>query len=173
MIRSAIIVIACMVASLLAGLGLFELLAPDRTVRLLSGWVIVAHYSAARTGTSEVVFYVWTGAPEKVTVVVEEDLPDWFYEAGGFRACCMWGIDDDAGENWSTVRNGFQVASPVWFPPVGAVAIGAYPLSAFIRGPLRRRGRRRRGLCLGCGYDLTGNVSGLCPECASPVDRGK
>lgn len=27
---------------------------------------------------------------------------------------------------------------------------------------LRRRGL---GLCTGCGYDLTGNVSGRCPEC--------
>lgn len=31
----------------------------------------------------------------------------------------------------------------------------------------RRRAERRRstGLCLGCGYDLTGNVTGACPEC--------
>ena len=26
-----------------------------------------------------------------------------------------------------------------------------------------------RGRCLECGYDLTGNVSGVCPECATPV----
>jgi len=32
-------------------------------------------------------------------------------------------------------------------------------------GPLRRRRRRRRGLCAVCGYDLTGNESGICPEC--------
>ena len=25
--------------------------------------------------------------------------------------------------------------------------------------------RWARGLCVGCGYDLTGNVSGVCPEC--------
>ncbi|MDB5293091.1 MAG: hypothetical protein JWL69_4332 [Phycisphaerales bacterium] len=25
--------------------------------------------------------------------------------------------------------------------------------------------RRDRGLCPHCGYDLTGNVSGTCPEC--------
>lgn len=30
----------------------------------------------------------------------------------------------------------------------------------------------RRGiLCLGCGYDLTGNVSGICPECGLPVHK--
>ncbi len=41
----------------------------------------------------------------------------------------------------------------------------AYPTRAFIRGPLRRWRRSRRGECLACGYNLTGNVSGVCPEC--------
>ena len=27
-----------------------------------------------------------------------------------------------------------------------------------------------RGPCLGCGYDLYGNVSGTCPECGRPAD---
>jgi hypothetical protein len=27
--------------------------------------------------------------------------------------------------------------------------------------------RRSRGLCPSCGYDLTGNLSGTCPECGS------
>jgi hypothetical protein len=27
--------------------------------------------------------------------------------------------------------------------------------------------RRSRGLCLACGYDLTANVSGTCPECGT------
>ena len=31
--------------------------------------------------------------------------------------------------------------------------------------PMRRWRRKRRGLCLDCGYDLTGNASGACPEC--------
>ena len=41
----------------------------------------------------------------------------------------------------------------------------ACPTIAFIRGPLRRWRRRRKGLCVKCAYDLTGNVSGVCPEC--------
>lgn len=43
--------------------------------------------------------------------------------------------------------------------------LAAYPALAFIRGPLRRHRRRRKGLCLKCAYDLKGNVSGVCPEC--------
>lgn len=33
----------------------------------------------------------------------------------------------------------------------------------------RRLRRRRRGCCVACGYDLTGNVSGACPECGADV----
>jgi hypothetical protein len=29
----------------------------------------------------------------------------------------------------------------------------------------RAEWRRQRGQCPACGYDLTGNVSGVCPEC--------
>jgi len=29
--------------------------------------------------------------------------------------------------------------------------------------------RRANSLCLKCGYDLTGNVSGTCPECGGKV----
>ena len=45
------------------------------------------------------------------------------------------------------------------------VLFGVYPVTAFIRGPLRRWRRHRRGLCLRCGYNLEGNLSGVCPEC--------
>lgn len=27
------------------------------------------------------------------------------------------------------------------------------------------------GYCGKCGYDLTGNISGVCPECGTPVDK--
>jgi len=49
--------------------------------------------------------------------------------------------------------------------------IGLYPLIAFVQGPLRRWRRRRKGLCIKCGYDLTGNVSGTCMECGADLVR--
>lgn len=52
----------------------------------------------------------------------------------------------------------------LWF-----VVFGAYPAVWLFGGPWRRYRRRRRGLCLACGYDLTGNVSGVCPECGAKV----
>ena len=53
---------------------------------------------------------------------------------------------------------------PIWML---SLLLAVYPAIAFIRGPLRRHGRRQKGLCLNCGYDLTGNVSGACPECGT------
>ena len=53
---------------------------------------------------------------------------------------------------------------PQWIVPAVFVALPAARIS--------RRSRRRRAsgsACRGCGYDLTGNVSGVCPECGYDV----
>jgi hypothetical protein len=34
-----------------------------------------------------------------------------------------------------------------------------------MRDLIRRGRRRRRGLCVSCGYDLRGSMNGACPEC--------
>jgi len=48
--------------------------------------------------------------------------------------------------------------------------LGLWPLAAILRSPKHRReARRRRGLCTQCGYDLTGNMSGVCPECGQAI----
>lgn len=44
-------------------------------------------------------------------------------------------------------------------------------LASFARTTRCRR-RRRQGKCLRCGYDLTGNISGTCPECGTAVPTG-
>ena len=56
-----------------------------------------------------------------------------------------------------------------------ALLIGCYPLLVLGRPALRRIYRRRHNLCVKCGYDLTGNVSGRCSECgtALAVDRSR
>lgn len=58
---------------------------------------------------------------------------------------------------WSVHLSFWLLAAPVlgaWF---------AYACA----GPLRRRRRRRCGLCVRCAYDLTGNECGVCPECGT------
>jgi hypothetical protein len=47
-------------------------------------------------------------------------------------------------------------------------------LSTFGLWRLRRRVQRAKagqsGFCMACGYSLTGNISGICPECGSAAD---
>ena len=62
----------------------------------------------------------------------------------------------------------WAIGLPVW---ALSLLFFTYPIVAFVRGPLRRWHRRRGCLCIGCGYDLTGNVSGVCPECGRPVSE--
>lgn len=54
------------------------------------------------------------------------------------------------------------VRVPAW-PVIVLAAI--YPTWFLIRRPLLRRRRRKAGLCVRCGYDLTGNETGVCSEC--------
>jgi hypothetical protein len=56
------------------------------------------------------------------------------------------------------------------FPLWAALSVSLlYPAIAFVRGPFRRYRRRKKGQCVKCGYDLTGNVSGRCPECGERI----
>ena len=65
---------------------------------------------------------------------------------------------------WRT-RN---ISAPPW---ILCPLLAVYPFALLIRRPLRRWRRIRAGLCLKCGYNLTGNVTGLCSECGTPIFR--
>ena len=70
---------------------------------------------------------------------------------------------------------------PVWAGSAMAYGIYLLILVSSIASPLSQRHREiRRGLremladkgmsiCQGCGYNLTGNVSGICPECGEKI----
>jgi hypothetical protein len=60
----------------------------------------------------------------------------------------------------------FLIWLPIWLI---VLLCCLYPAILLLRGPLRRWRRRRKGLCLKCGYNLTGNTSGRCPECGDAV----
>ena len=72
------------------------------------------------------------------------------------------GVRHDAGY---LNRPMWIVAFPYW--PLIPLC-GAYS-GRFLYLAVRAVRRTRRGLCASCGYDLTGNVSGTCPECGTPV----
>lgn len=60
------------------------------------------------------------------------------------------------------------IVFPFWLPTGLLTCVGTIPVA---RGPVRRRWRRFRGCCESCGYDLTGNRSGRCPECGTRLLR--
>lgn len=62
-------------------------------------------------------------------------------------------------EDTTTVR---FLRIPLW---VVFLAFAGYPVLSLIAGPLRRRRRRSRNQCVGCGYNLTGLTEQRCPEC--------
>lgn len=67
-------------------------------------------------------------------------------------------LQNGANGRWRWVA----VSVPLWML---VIALIAHPAVTFARGPVLRRRRRRRNLCLECGYDRRGNTSHVCPEC--------
>ncbi len=67
----------------------------------------------------------------------------------------------DFGSHWSLELT-VSPDNPFWIPVI---------IAFLIRGGLwvRRRRLPKPGHCVKCGYDLTGNVSGQCPECGEKV----
>jgi len=61
----------------------------------------------------------------------------------------------------------FLVVLALWIP---LSLLLAYPAVTIVRRALQRRHRRRMGYCLRCGYNLTGLIDPLCPECGQTFD---
>jgi hypothetical protein len=57
----------------------------------------------------------------------------------------------------------------VWFPMWIVFAIIAFPPACWLLH--KWRFRLQPGHCSACGYNLTGNVSGVCPECGTKIAR--
>jgi len=83
-----------------------------------------------------------------------------------------WRQFEVAGFEYSCGYMGTQPAPYVRLVrvPLLVLALGLliWPAYALV-GRLRCKRLAREGHCQGCGYDLTGNVSGVCPECGTPV----
>jgi hypothetical protein len=92
----------------------------------------------------------------------------WCYRAvggpgsNGSRDGTSFGTSASAG-----VTNRIEVVLPMWV--VGSALAGVAALLLW----LERRARPRKGGCDVCGYDLTGNTSGICPECGTPLPEAQ
>jgi hypothetical protein len=59
----------------------------------------------------------------------------------------------------------FRRAIPYWAISACLLVLPAAWLVHFHRRSVRHAG----GRCAACGYDLRGNISGVCPECGTPI----
>jgi hypothetical protein len=69
----------------------------------------------------------------------------------------------DAKPAWNSVAQTSHIILPLWMPVL---------LFGLLSFNFWQTDRRRRGVVCRCGYDLTGNVSGRCPECGDSVTPG-
>jgi hypothetical protein len=58
------------------------------------------------------------------------------------------------------------VLIPMW---ATTLLLAAYPAFALARAAVLRPWRRRRNLCMYCGYNLTGLTRPRCPECGKAI----
>jgi hypothetical protein len=88
--------------------------------------------------------------------------PGWFVEPCDYRSPLPWGLWWPVWANG--VQSGFTI--PLWIPVAGLAVVTGISL-----WQARRQARRGAAFptCLRCGYNLTGNVSGRCPECGEIV----
>ena len=85
-----------------------------------------------------------------------------------------WGKFDGFGTIWHLWRPGLKDKRPqsvtygqsLWAPMLLFATLPTCDVGLAVR----RRKRRKLGLCIGCGYELTGLTEPRCPECNTPFD---
>lgn len=98
-----------------------------------------------------------------------DDLPSWPYPTPGVRATHRF-------ESWSAVFE-FLAREGLWFGHIAHRGLYALKIPLWFLLMLTGvptillwrydRARVKPGCCAKCGYDLTGNMSGRCPECGA------
>lgn len=142
-------------------------------VVFLAAWVTSLWWRCIR---SEVVPYESGGAPAIEQFGLERGCIVWKVRLGHGGSpghiWWYWGRERDVVV-WAPNRVdelsslGYRATHlPLWIP---LVVIGVPAGLLWWRGYRRPR----RGHCPRCGYDLTGNVSGRCPECGAVVRTGE
>lgn len=135
-----------------------------------------------------------TGADLYFCVYLRSGIPfrslehSWEYLEGGIRTRTLKDgtvIIDEVLTNWC-IHVSLDEFDPLLFPaypsrkhvPLRPIWHG-FLLNSFFYGfllwlvvPILVRSYRRfRGRCVECRYNLTGNTSGVCPECGAPIKR--
>ena len=69
------------------------------------------------------------------------------------------------------VKLGFAGGPSIGWTTFGMLLIGTPIVAVVVASSLTPAHVPPAHLCRQCGYDLTGNVSGVCPECGRPTHR--
>ena len=151
---------------------------PSRTRRILKwtgaglslliviAWIVSLWFQLSHKLTPDAAFVVDEGYLSiayfegDVTAVLEH--PIGITGHGYLRAGLTW---PRIGKDWvisSSYYGGIWIGLPLWL----LLLLTAIPTAWLWH---RDRRRVRPGCCLRCGYDLTGNTSGVCSECGLPA----
>ena len=138
LVTAALITVGLGIASVWREIGWKGLIADGQWVR-----------ATMRAGNLQFVYAHTTTAPfprTRITPMV------------GSLGVLSFGIGNNNEWRWA------HAIVPVW---IVAGVLLLPPALAYLRGPVRRGLRARRNQCVGCGYSLAGNLSGVCPECGA------
>lgn len=92
------------------------------------------------------------------------------YEFMGIIWAGMTNIQQFAPPAPLTENHLMIVIVPLWIVAVLFGVLPAISLTKFLRA--RQKSQRvKHGCCTACGYDLAGNVSGVCPECGTAIQE--
>ena len=108
------------------------------------------------------------GAWQDLVLPYEQDrrATRWHHQIRIGRFRFLFGVPDYSGIVGLIPRRTLGLEIPFWI----LVLLPASVLAFQIIIPRVRMNRRLEHACQ-CGYDLTGNVSGTCPECGSVIER--
>ena len=66
-----------------------------------------------------------------------------------------------------TFGHWYTIVIPMWLPVIALLLLPVLSAAMFVR----KRSRRSGSGCIRCHYNLTGNTSGVCPECGTPISK--
>lgn len=147
---------------------------PNRSlnVALVEGGVDLAYFHQEMQEDDAVVFEKLPWVDPRQTVRDEllayrwrmAEAHVWLASGSRFR----WDYDHTGAGLHDLRKLCLNIGFPLWFP---VFLLMGLPCIAFVLRSARVRRRRKRGLCLKCAYDLTGNISGVCPECGTKIQE--
>jgi hypothetical protein len=118
----------------------------------------------------QTLLFVWTSSEPGDLWVNRVDGTRARLKLGETRQPATYSLPVDACYGMQLADGYLTLWGPRWVVPpmpIGTTSLlFAVAAGYLIAHPyLCRHRRRKKSLCIHCGYDLTGNVSGVCPEC--------